>query len=499
MAETLLPYDAEIRECQDISLRILEEVESIREDIALDGEGTVDLHPYAPFVIGGKVNALLSEGIVPVVNDEENAFGKPYVGHDEVAMETAALRRKLGFEVKEAEVEIPQRSIQLIGTPFKFGPFIPPTPVEEIQDLWEENELGFQIQERQASHMSLAQCVTSEDGEPEWSSAFTLPATEIAASPNQQALHYGCSLYEGMSVEQGKDGKINIFRLEDHCERLNRGAKALGMPEVPLDVFKEMVTQTIQANKEYIPPNGKGRLYIRPNYYDAGPQLKLNHSGSYNLSVTAIPIGTSEAYFPKTGKPTKFALAINRARAVEHGLGDVKTAGNYAATIGFVDKAHDAGFAGLAFTDPSGEKVRESHVTGILFVKHQADGQHVIVIPSLDGGDILESITVKTIKETAEELGYKVEERDVNWSTVNDFDEVLAVGTAAAVTPIHKLQLVKFDENNELQHYPSGGGSYIDDNETEFNRGEVGQKVFEHLCAIRTGEVENDYLTEVAV
>ncbi|NIA02185.1 MAG: hypothetical protein GWP15_02270, partial [Nitrospirae bacterium] len=294
---------------------------------------------------------------------------------------------------------------------------------------------------------------------------------------------------------------VYIFRLEDHHERLNKGARALGHPEVSFEIFEQMVTRTIQANKDYIPPHGKGRLYIRPNYYDAGPQLKLNHSGTYNLSVTAIPIGTSEAYFPKTGKPTTFALAINRARAVEHGIGRSKVAGNYAATVEAVDQAHDAGFSGLVYTDPRGEKVRESHVTGILFVKYQDDGCHEIVVPSLAGGDILESITVKTVRETAEDLGYKVVERDVDWTTIDSFDEVLAVGTAAAVTPIHRLQLAIFDDDNKLQPLPEEGGVYSEEGETEFNRGEVGQKIFDRLCDIREGKIEdhNDYLTAVDV
>ena len=56
------------------------------------------------------------------------------------------------------------------------------------------------------------------------------------------------------------------------------------MPEYPADQFLDAVKKTILANKEYIPPHGKGELYIRPFIFGSGPVLGVAPAEQFLLT-----------------------------------------------------------------------------------------------------------------------------------------------------------------------------------------------------------------------
>lgn len=66
------------------------------------------------------------------------------------------------------------------------------------------------------------------------------------------------------------------------------------MPPPPEDVFIEAVEQTVRENSEWVPPRGKGSLYLRPLLLGSGPILGLGPAPSYTLVVFAAAVG---AYF----------------------------------------------------------------------------------------------------------------------------------------------------------------------------------------------------------
>ena len=72
------------------------------------------------------------------------------------------------------------------------------------------------------------------------------------------------------------------------------GAERLSMPPPPPEVFLEAVVSTVRANRGYVPPLGKGSLYIRPLLLGTGPILGLGPAPSYTLVVYAAAVG---AYF----------------------------------------------------------------------------------------------------------------------------------------------------------------------------------------------------------
>ena len=55
----------------------------------------------------------------------------------------------------------------------------------------------------------------------DWQSPQILPFQNLSLPPTALALHYGQSVFEGMKAFRMQDGRINIFRLDRHHERLN--------------------------------------------------------------------------------------------------------------------------------------------------------------------------------------------------------------------------------------------------------------------------------------
>lgn len=470
------------------------------------GVDSADFSADVAYFLGTDVAELLASGVVPVIIEKGgNPYGRPWHGK-------SALMERLAGDMGMAlpdYLDKPSGRFRLVHSPVPLGRFIEPTKTGDLVEVWDEDKLGFQLDDRQASHMTVACCKKpkpkDKDDDPEgvWSDMVTIPVAEIGVHPNSEALHYGAALFEGVGLQYTVNGKLCFFRLEDHCERMNKGAAKVGLTKMDLSIFETASKRTVIANRGYVPPFGKGRLYLRPNYFDYGPHLKVGNSEMALFCCTAVPIGTANAYYPVSDRPIQLALSEDIARAVKGGAGDVKLAGNYGATLGLLkmlrgyrDSEHPGGFQGLLFCDPTGTEVRESQASGLVFVKYSPDGRHVLVIPSLKDGDILGSVTSSTIKEVAPDLGYVViDDRHVSIEEIDKFDEALSVGTAVSVSPIHELSTVSLRGgvrvNRTVKYYSEGA--------RQFGRGEVGQKLFDYLCAIKDGKIEKymKYLTEV--
>ena len=63
------------------------------------------------------------------------------------------------------------------------------------------------------------------------------------------------------------------------------------MPSPSVDQFVEAVKETVLANKRWIPPFGKGTLYIRPLLMGTGPILGVAPAPECTFLVYASPVG----------------------------------------------------------------------------------------------------------------------------------------------------------------------------------------------------------------
>lgn len=66
-----------------------------------------------------------------------------------------------------------------------------------------------------------------------------------------------------------------ICLMQRYLPHVQAGAARLSMVGIPKDMFVDAVKQTVAANKDFVPPQGKGSLYLRPLLFGSGPILGL--------------------------------------------------------------------------------------------------------------------------------------------------------------------------------------------------------------------------------
>ncbi|MBL0118563.1 MAG: hypothetical protein IPP89_06160 [Saprospiraceae bacterium] len=79
--------------------------------------------------------------------------------------------------------------------------------------------------------------------------------------------------------------------------------------------------------KEWIPTAVGSSLYLRPFMFATDEYLGVAASTTYRLMILACPSGV---YY---SKPIKLLAEDHYVRAVKGGVGEAKTAGNYAASL----------------------------------------------------------------------------------------------------------------------------------------------------------------------
>ena len=63
-------------------------------------------------------------------------------------------------------------------------------------------------------------------------------------------LHYGQEAFEGLKAYRCPDGKVRVFRAEENAARLQNTARGIVMPEVPTELFVDMVKKVVRLNQE---------------------------------------------------------------------------------------------------------------------------------------------------------------------------------------------------------------------------------------------------------
>jgi len=288
----------------------------------------------------------------------------------------------------------------------------------------------------------------------------------ISIHEGSNVFHYGQALFEGLKAYKTKSGEIQLFRPDLNFKRINEGLKRLVIPELPEELFYEAILEVVKANKDDIPEYGTEQsLYIRPFVIGHGMNLGVKPSEEYLFSVFCAPVGT---YFAGGLSALPF-VTTKYDRASARGTGQVKVAGNYAASLYPRSLAKKEGYAGVIYLDPlTHTKIDEVGAANFFGITHD----NVLVTPL--SSSILPSITKKSILYIAEHfLGMEVVERDCFIDNVSEFKEAGACGTAAIITPI---KTITHQEKT-----------------VQFGNGEVGptiKKLYDILVGIYYGDIE---------
>lgn len=312
--------------------------------------------------------------------------------------------------------------------------------------------------------MYVAKCNLGDD----WEAGELMPYDNISISPAAGVLNYGQGLFEGMKAQRSEDGEILLFRPELNARRLAKGAERLGMPPVPEEIFLDAIEKVVAANARWVPPTGRGALYIRPVLWGTGAILGVAPAPEYTFMIYVCPVGP---YFKGGMNPISLKVSDEYHRAAPGGSGGVKAIGNYAPGMMPSKKAKREGFAEIIYLDA----VHHNHIEEVGAANFFCIKDGVVHTPELTG-TILPGITRASIIKLARHRGYEVFERRVPIEFVLESDECFCAGTAAVISPIGRI--CHGDICREYQNMEVGA---------------VTKELYDALTDIQTGKAEDPF------
>ena len=331
-----------------------------------------------------------------------------------------------------------------------------------------DQQLGFGI--HFTDHMLISQY---EDGRG-WYDTHIAPYAPLALEPSTLCFHYGQEIFEGLKAYHGADHRIRLFRHRDNIERMLRSAQRLCMPEFDAEHYSQALKQLIDLDRAWIPRSEGCSLYIRPTMIATDPCLGVRPSKSYLFFTILSPVA---AYYTSGFNPISILVEDRYVRAADGGVGEAKTAGNYAASLLAQVQAQMKGFSQVLWLDSKEHQyVEEVGTSNIFFV---IDDE---VITSPLTGTILPGITRDSVIALLKWWGYPVSERRLSIDEViaaskrGTLSEAFGTGTAAIVSPI--ATLCYKDAN-----YMVGTGE----------TGRLAKKLFDYLLAIQYGREQDPF------
>lgn len=267
-----------------------------------------------------------------------------------------------------------------------------------------------------------------------WHNPRIEPYGPFTLSPAAMVLHYGQAIFEGLKAFRTEGDTVQMFRPEKNMARLNASARRLCIPEFDEDALMGYLKQLIAVDRDWVPSALGTSLYIRPFIFATDPYVGLRSSYTYRFAIILSPVG---AYYPEGFDPVKIWVTREYVRAVRGGVGDVKTAGNYAASLYATDVAHEEGYTQVLWLDGVEQQyVEEVGSMNIFFV---IGGE--LITPALNGS-ILPGITRDSVIALAKQWNMPVSERRISIDEVFEagnngtLSEVFGSGTAAAISPV---------------------------------------------------------------
>ncbi|MCL4115865.1 UNVERIFIED_CONTAM: hypothetical protein GTU68_035711 [Idotea baltica] len=303
-----------------------------------------------------------------------------------------------------------------------------------------------------------------------WKDARIVGVEDIMVHPANLTLHYGQSIFEGMKASKNKEGVPLLLRPDMHAARLNASAERMCMPVVDPNVFMDAVRQLVWIEKDWIPEQEGSALYIRPFMFATDEFLGVAPSESYTFIIMTLPVA------PYYSKPVKLYASTEYIRAAEGGVGEAKTAGNYAASLLASKKAREKGFDQVLWLD--GREFKYAQEVGTMNIFFVIDG--VIITPPTTGA-ILKGITRDCFLKILAEKEYKVEERPISLDEVvkasqnGSLQEVFGSGTAAVAVNVKQIGY-----RDHLLEVP-------------FTIDSIAQMLKNEINGIRSGEVEDRF------
>lgn len=254
-----------------------------------------------------------------------------------------------------------------------------------------------------------------------------VPLEDAKVGVMTHALHYGTAVFEGIRGNWNEaHGKMYVFRLREHYERLLRGCRMLRI-ELPYDA-----DELCKITTDLIERNGyRQDVYIRPLAFkgqEAVANLKL-HELDDEFTVVVLPFGN----YIENDRPLRCQTSSWRRPEDSMMPTGVKITGLYTTSILAKTEAVTAGYDEGVLLNWDGT-VSEGSGENLFMV---TDGR--ISTPSETDNCLLGITRDSVIELASRELGMEVTPRRIHRSELYLADEVFLTGTAAHITPMGEL------------------------------------------------------------
>lgn len=233
-------------------------------------------------------------------------------------------------------------------------------------------------------------------------------------------LLYGDGVFEGIRLYGG-----NIFRLEEHLERLEYSAKAL-LLQIPLN-RAELAEATCETCRQNGLRDAYIRLVVTRGVGDLGLAPWLCPKPSLFIIASKISLYPQEHYDNGLSIVTVPTRRINPAALPS----TVKSLNYLNNILGKIEARQFGALEAIMLNDQG--YIAECTADNI-FVVHKGE----IITPAVSQG-ALKGITRGTIFDVAKELGVPIREADMTRYDVWCADECFLTGTGAEVVPVVKL------------------------------------------------------------
>ncbi len=247
-----------------------------------------------------------------------------------------------------------------------------------------------------------------------------VPRSEAKISVFDHGLLYGDGVFEGIRSYNG-----NVFKLDEHLERLYDSAKSI-MLQIPLPIeeMKENLLETLRRNNLH---EGYIRLIVTRGIGDLG--LDPEKCPNPSVIIIADKITLYPQNFYEDGlEIVTTSIRRNYPEAINPRIKSLNYLNNILAKI----EAKQSGSVEALMLNNDGYVV-ECTGDNIFCIKNE-----VIVTPPQHIG-ILEGVTRNCVIELAEEAGFEIQERVFTRHDLYIADECFLTGTAAEVIPVVKL------------------------------------------------------------
>ena len=239
-------------------------------------------------------------------------------------------------------------------------------------------------------------------------------------------LHYASCVFEGERVYDGE-----IFKLEEHTERLFYSAKRMGI-KVPYTQL-----QINEACKKIVNIQKIQNGYVRPVIWRGSEMMAI--SAQKNKINVAIATWEWGSYFDPALKLKGIRLNISSWRRPNPNSvpWDTKAAGLYMICTLSKHEAESKGYTDSLMLDHEGN-IAEATGANIFFKTKEGD----LLTPVPDS--FLDGITRREVIKIAKSKGIKVKEKKIRPEEMKNFVGCFLTGTAAEITPVSEINDYKF-------------------------------------------------------